>query len=231
MSKPTSTLFLAIVTFCTAMLALAALLLVPFGLGRAASGAAGRSAVPQRSFALARSGDGLVEMTVQDVIPIPAAQTHAVMLVSKDHQVVLPVFVDEESAIAIAFRLANRKAPRSLSADLLDRLVVNLGGKVVEVRIDDVDAHLYEGRVFIDQAGKHLQVSAAPSDSIAMALSTGAPIFVAQKVTASAGITQEDLEALQQSPGVGGSEAPPEEGEETPEAPVPPVGNGPPITL
>lgn len=158
----------------------------------------------------------LVEMEVRDVIPLKEAQTHAVVLVSKDREVVLPIFVDESAAVAIAFRLAHRHAPHPLAHDLLDSVVTELGGTVTEVRIDDVKDQIYFGRVFIAQGRKHLELEARPSDSISMALTKGAKIYASHKVITEAGITRQEIERLRQKdrmmpkpgdegPGVGGS--------------------------
>lgn len=153
--------------------------------------------------------DQLTEMEVRDVVPLDAADSHAVVLVAKGSGTVLPIFVDESSAVAIAFRLAHRESPHPLAQDLLDRVVETLGGKVTEVRIDDVKEDVFQGRVFISQGEKKLELDARPSDSIAMALTRGAKIFATQKVLVEAGISREEIDELKRQgppgPGVGGS--------------------------
>lgn len=147
----------------------------------------------------------LIEMEVRDVIPLTTADTHAVVLISKDRDTVLPIFVDEGAAVAIAFRLAHRTPPHPLAHDLLDRVVTELGGTVTEIRIDAIQDQIYQGRVFISQGQKHLQLNARPSDSISMALANGAKIFASKKVLAEAGITREEIDRLREHNGVGGS--------------------------
>lgn len=157
----------------------------------------------------ANTCDGLIELEVHDVIPIEEAGTHAVVMVSSDGTTLLPIFVDEGAAIAIAFRLAERQSPHPLPQDLLDSVVKEMGGKVSQVRIDDVQDDIYTGRVVINEDGKEHAINARPSDSIAMALTTHARIFATQKVMDSAGITQEDLQQFEgEQPGVGGSGPP-----------------------
>lgn len=147
----------------------------------------------------------LVEMEVRDVVPLEEAETHAVVLVSKDREVVLPIFVDETAAVAIAFRLAHRSAPHPLAQDLLDQMLEKLGGRLTEVRIDQIDDTIFRGKVIITQGQKTMSLEARPSDSIAMALSCGAKIFASRGVLEEAGLTSEDVERLRQGPGVGGS--------------------------
>jgi bifunctional DNase/RNase len=148
----------------------------------------------------------LVELEVRDVIPLVEAQTHAVVLTTEDGKMVLPIFVDESAAVAIAFRLAHLQPPQPLAQDLLGSLVTELGGKVVEVRIDDLRDDIYTGRVFLTQGKRKLALDARPSDSIAMALDGQARIMVTRKVLDEAGITKEEIDSLREGgPGVGGS--------------------------
>lgn len=176
-----------------------------------------------------------MEMEVRDVVPLRSAESHAVVLVAKEGGTVLPIFVDEASAVAIALRLAHRDSPHPLAQDLLDNVVEKLGGRVTEVRIDDVQEEVFQGRVFIDQGEKKLELDARPSDSIAMALTRGVKIFASQKVLTAAGISRAEIDELRsknpsvkrgpggpdEGPGVGGSG---DEGLE--DVPAPPLPHG-----
>ncbi|MFZ5471469.1 MAG: bifunctional nuclease family protein [Myxococcota bacterium] len=152
----------------------------------------------------AAASQPLIELTVRDVIPLGEANVHAVMLVSKEGTV-LPVFVEEPAAVAIAFRLAHQPSPHALAEDLLDDLVARMGGKVTEIRLADVQNHLDDSRVMIRQGKRTLSVPARPSDSIAMALSSGAKIFATQSLLSTVGITREEIETLREELGIGGA--------------------------
>jgi uncharacterized protein len=153
------------------------------------------------------SADKLVEMEVHDVIPIAEMDTHAVVLISLDGQAILPLFVTEEAAVSIAFRLAEQRSPHPLAADLMDQLVSQLGGKVHEVRIDGVKDDIYTSQVIVRQGQKDVRMNARPSDAIAMALTGKARIVCAPAVIAEAGITRDEIDALRRElgPGMGGS--------------------------
>lgn len=184
--------------------AVGALLFLPaFLLARNASAG---TAAPD---ACEKAGPGcpeLVELQVKDVLPLPEAGSHAVVLATADGELVLPLFVDEGSAVAIAFRLAHRAPPHPLAHDLLDRVVSGMGGKVTEVRIDELVDDVFHGRVFIRQGKRSLVLAARPSDSIAMALTAGnARIRVARNVLDAAGVKRNEVDALRGRMGVGGS--------------------------
>jgi len=167
-----------------------------------------------------------LEMEVHDVVSLDEVSTHAVVLVTKDRAQVLPVFVDEGAAIAIAHRLAHRVSPYPQAQDLLDSMLTQLGGRLTEVRIDSVDGMALAGRVLITQGKKHLDLPARASDSISLALAHKGKIFASRKVLASAGLTRADIDMLKQhpihppgdgeGPGTGGS-GPPDPGEGPPD--------------
>jgi uncharacterized protein len=145
-----------------------------------------------------------VLLEVKDVIPLGGEHGHVVMLVSKDEDKVLPILVDTQAAVAIAFRLAHREAPYPLSEDLLEDVVRNLGGQVTLVELQEVDGKLFRTRVTMKQGGKQHQFSARPSDSIALALTSGAKIFASPQVMKMASISREDLLRLHAQPGPSG---------------------------
>ena len=203
-----ATLFVA--PLSAIVLALGGLLLLPAFSSQRAIAASVTSAAGEPC--ITNEGDDpkacteLVDLEVQDVVPLMEAQTHAVVLTTKDRAIVLPVFVDEASAVSIAFRLAERAPPQPLAQDLLDDVVKQLGGRVTEVRIDDLRDNIYFGRLFLEQGKRKMTLDARPSDSIAMALTSHARIRVTRKVLTLAGISREEIESLQEGgPGVGGS--------------------------
>src|SRR6185369_4141822 len=57
----------------------------------------------------------LVQVEVKDVVPLKELNQHAVVLVSKEDGTVLPLFVDETAAVAIAFRLMGLSSPHPLA--------------------------------------------------------------------------------------------------------------------
>jgi bifunctional DNase/RNase len=140
----------------------------------------------------------LVEMEVRDVVPLES-ESHAVVLVTKDKGTVLPIFVDEGSAVAIAFKLAHRASPHPQATDMMDSMLTQLGGELTEVRIDKVEDAVFTGQMLVTQGDKHLQIPARPSDSIALALGHGVKIFASRQVLTRAGISQADIDRLRKS--------------------------------
>jgi len=171
----------------------------------------------------------LVQVEVKDVVPLKELNQHAVVLVSKEDGTVLPLFVDETAAVAIAFRLMGRPTPHPLAHDLLDRIVPSLGGRLTEVRIDGLKDHVYRSHVVIQQANKQLMIEARPSDALSMALAAKVPVYTTRQVMAEGGIRKAEIDSFGKEPavpgaGVGGSGnagTAPAPAPATPPAPVP----------
>lgn len=138
----------------------------------------------------------LIEMEVRDVIPLQEVESNAVLLISKDGQLILPIFIDGSSAVSIAFRLAHRATPRVLPTDLMEEMLSELGGRVTEIRIEKIEDDVYLSRLYIRQGRRRVVLRARASDSIAMALAAGAKIYAARRVCNEAGISRKQLEDL-----------------------------------
>ena len=170
----------------------------------------------------------LVPLEVKDVVPLKELKQHAVVLVSKQDGTVLPIFVDETAAVAIAFRLMGKPTPHPLAHDLLDQIVPSLGARVTEVRIDGLENHVYRSHVYIQQANRQVVIEARPSDAVSMALAAKVPVYTTRQVMAVGGITRAEIDAigkdpLDPAPGVGGSGS----AGTAPNAPPPPASKGP----
>ena len=103
-----------------------------------------------------------------------------------DGQKVIAIFVDHSVAAAITMFLHKIKKPRPLTHDLISSIFAGLGVQIQKVLINDLMDDTFFARLFLiqeNELGKHLaEIDARPSDSIAIALQQGCPIFVAEKV-------------------------------------------------
>jgi bifunctional DNase/RNase len=122
------------------------------------------------------------------------AQGNAVLLGGDGEDLVLPIFVGGTEALSIRLRLEGDRYPRPLTHDLLDGLVKQLGGTLWKVHVDELRGHTFVGKVFVRQGDRIVEVDARPSDAIALALGSKAPIFVARDVLVSAGILRSAVE-------------------------------------
>jgi bifunctional DNase/RNase len=108
----------------------------------------------------------------------------------------LPIWVGAVEATAIAYAQQGVVPPRPLTHDLMRDVLASLGAELAEVRITALqDGVFYALLVFTSG----VEVSARPSDAIALALRAGAPIRGAVEVLDEAGIEipdEPDAEAV-----------------------------------
>jgi bifunctional DNase/RNase len=112
-----------------------------------------------------------------------------VLLKEADGERYLPIWIGAVEATAIAFAQQGVVPPRPLTHDLIRDLLKAAGQELAQVRITSLqDGVFYAELVFTSG----LEVSARPSDAIAIALRTGSPIFGAEEVLQEAGISIPD---------------------------------------
>ncbi len=108
-----------------------------------------------------------------------------VLLKEADGERYLPIWIGAVEATAIAFAQQGVVPPRPLTHDLIRDLLEAAGEELVQVRITS----LQDGVFYAELAfASGIEVSARPSDAIAIALRTGSPIFGAETVLEEAGI-------------------------------------------
>ena len=101
----------------------------------------------------------------------------------------LPIWIGAVEATAIAFAQQGVVPPRPLTHDLMKSIVTDTGNQLSEVRITDMkDGVFYAALVF----ASGVEISARPSDSIALALRTGSRIVCAEDLLDDAGIVVPD---------------------------------------
>lgn len=94
----------------------------------------------------------------------------------------LPILIGSFEAQAIALPLEGTKPPRPLPHDLIKSFCDNLGANVVEVFIDELKDSTFFAKITLEYSSLTTEIDSRPSDAIALAVRTGAPIFVSSDV-------------------------------------------------
>ena len=102
----------------------------------------------------------------------------------------LLIWVGINESTAIALELQSEKAPRPLTADLLKTVIDELGARVADVNVTDLSDDVFYARVgLLNAQNERLDIDARPSDAIALAVRSEAPIFVDDSILDRAAIT------------------------------------------
>jgi len=116
---------------------------------------------------------------------VPTSGGTAIFLGNEEK--VFLIYVDNAVGAAIAMHLGKVKVRRPQTHDLLETLLVAFGARVERVVINDFRDNTYYARIILSvenelQERKLVEIDARPSDSIALALRSNAPLFVAPAV-------------------------------------------------
>ena len=106
-----------------------------------------------------------------------SSNTPVVILREKGGERLLPIWIGPGEASAIAMELAGIKFSRPLTHDLFTAVVRGLGGELVRVVITKVIDNTYYASLIFSRNGEMISIDSRPSDSIALALRSEAPVF------------------------------------------------------
>lgn len=112
----------------------------------------------------------------------PEGPVPVVVLSVDDEDDVVPIFIGFEEAASIARGLEATPSPRPFTHDLTLDIVEELGGRVDRVVVAAVEDSTYIADLHLDTPRDGVVVDARPSDSLALAARTSAPVEVTESV-------------------------------------------------
>jgi len=124
----------------------------------------------------------LIEMQIKGLMMDPVTGVPIVILRNADNQRVLPIWVGPVEANAIALQIENVTPPRPMTHDLLKNLLTEFDARVQRVVITALRGNTFYAYLDIDRQGTRILVDARPSDALAVALRSRAPVFVEDSV-------------------------------------------------
>ena len=119
----------------------------------------------------------MVEVTVARLGLDSATNSYVVILQEKAGRRLLPIWIGKPEAESILVEINDLRRERPLTHDLCKTLITGLGGTLRRVSITRVEKRTYFAEMQLDGPHGLLTVDARPSDSIAIALRSAAPIF------------------------------------------------------
>lgn len=124
-------------------------------------------------------------------IELPS-NTPIVLLRERDGDRYLPIWIGAGEATAIALAIEGIQPARPLTHDLLSTIVAELDATVDRVVVTDLRDGIYYADLVLVREDSEITVSSRPSDAIALAARTNAPILVLPGVLDEAGVEIRD---------------------------------------
>ncbi len=137
----------------------------------------------------------MIPVEVTGISISPPFRGYVVILKEKEGDQWLPIFIGEAEAHTISILLQGLKYVRPLTYDLFQNLLDSSDAKIQKVEVTKLEENTFYAVVYLETNGGVKEVDARPSDAIALALKTQAPIFVAPEVFTEAGMRGEITQA------------------------------------
>lgn len=141
----------------------------------------------------------MIKVTIDSIRASLLSQHRVVVLKEEDTERFLAIWIGPYEADAITIKLQGVEVARPLTHDLLEQTLTKLGGTISHVVVNDLHDDTFYARIVVDREGDRIELDSRPSDAIALAVRTRAPIFVSESVMERAGVTPDeeiDLDAM-----------------------------------
>jgi bifunctional DNase/RNase len=129
-----------------------------------------------------------VEIPVRvGTVAVDQRNAPVVILEEKDGPRVLPIWIGTAEASSIAAQIHKHQPPRPNFHDLAQRVIQQLDAQVVRVVVTELRHGTFYALLSLRTNGRVIEIDVRPSDGIAVALRTEAPILVRASVFEEAG--------------------------------------------
>ncbi len=121
-------------------------------------------------------------MSIKGLSVDPITNMPIIVLRETGGERVLPIWVGVFEANAIALQIESVQTPRPMTHDLLKSVIDELGGRLERVVVSELKDNTFYATLRLRTPRGALIVDARPSDAIALALRSGARIYVEEAV-------------------------------------------------
>ena len=122
----------------------------------------------------------------------PMTNMPVVILKEASGNSILPIWVGVHEANAIALEIERVVTPRPMTHDLLKDVIEGLDATLERIVVTSLSAGTFYAELHLKSGNALRQVSARPSDAIALAVRVGAPIFADEAVVDEAATAVEE---------------------------------------
>ena len=130
----------------------------------------------------------MIEMTIDSIRVSLMNYQRVVILKEKLAKRYLPIWIGPAEADAIAVKLQGVTVPRPLTHDLLSSVIDSLGAGIDSIIVSDLKSDTFYAKIILSVNGEQMEIDSRPSDALALAVRTDAPIFAEEAVLDKAGI-------------------------------------------
>jgi bifunctional DNase/RNase len=128
------------------------------------------------------------EMSIYGVSFDMVGKQPIVLLRTLDGSKFLPIWIGHPEAAAILMKLQGTPTPRPMTHDLVTDMLGELNASVRRIAVTELRENTFYAVITLQVNGSEVEIDSRPSDALALAVRTSAPIFVADQVIDDQGI-------------------------------------------
>ena len=122
------------------------------------------------------------EMVIYGVSFDMVGKQPIVLLKTREGNKFLPIWIGHPEAAAILMKLQGANTPRPMTHDLMNEMLSELEVACTRVSVTELKENTFYASITLQLDGKEMEIDSRPSDALALAVRTSAPIFAAQEV-------------------------------------------------
>ncbi len=130
----------------------------------------------------------MIEMKVAGIALDAVSRSPIILLKDASDRRALPIYIGQDQAKAIINALEKQAPPRPFTHDLIVNLLESCRVTIDRILINALQDNTFYAVIVIEQNGVFKEIDARPSDAIALAVRSKAPIWVMEEVIADASI-------------------------------------------
>ena len=121
-------------------------------------------------------------MTIYGVSFDMVGKQPIVLLKTAEGNKFLPIWIGHPEAAAILMKLQGASTPRPMTHDLFTDMLKELDARVTRIAVTELRDNTFYAMITLSVNGSEIEVDSRPSDAIALAVRSDAPIFAADSV-------------------------------------------------
>jgi bifunctional DNase/RNase len=122
------------------------------------------------------------EMVIYGVSFDMVGKQPIVLLKTADGNKFLPIWIGHPEAAAILMKLQGAATPRPMTHDLFTDILSQLEARVVKIAVTELRENTFYALITVAVDGTEIEIDSRPSDAIALAVRSDAPIYAAEAV-------------------------------------------------
>jgi bifunctional DNase/RNase len=136
----------------------------------------------QKAAAIIRSGLLMQEMVIYGVSFDMVGKQPIVLLKTAEGNKFLPIWIGHPEAAAILMKLQGANTPRPMTHDLVTDMLEKLEARVIRIAVTELRENTFYAVVTVAVDGSEIEIDSRPSDAIALAVRSDAPIYADDSV-------------------------------------------------